>query len=324
MECVLVDLLYVRGTYEAKNIELESFWDNLWGIRIFPETMSRNRFREIMRYIRFDIKSTRKQRLAEDKFALVSEIWNPFIENCISNYNPGENLTIDEQLFPTKARCKFIQYMPQKPDKFGIKFWLLADVETKYLLNGFPYLGKNDDRPSNQSLSEYVVLHVMKPYFNKGYNITTDNFFTSMRLAEQLKSMKTSIVGTVNRGRKEIPQAIKNDKNALFSSKILAKDDITLTVYQGKKNKNVLLLSSLHSSVTVGTDEKHLPETVKFYNSTKFGVDVLDQMTRKYSTKACSRRWPLQIFYDLAGINSWILYHRKLYSMARLSSAINI
>ena len=34
-------------------------------------------------------------------------------------------------------------------------------------------------------------------------------------------------------------------------------------------------------------------------------------MARKYTVKAGSRRWPLQVFYnilDLAGINAWILY----------------
>ena len=53
------------------------------------------------------------------------------------------------------------------------------------------------------------------------------------------------------------------------------------------------------------------PETIEFYNSTKFGVDVTNQMARKYSVKSKSQRWPLQVFFnilDLAGINSWILY----------------
>lgn len=52
---------------------------------------------------------------------------------------------------------------------------------------------------------------------------------------------------------------------------------------------------------------------MKFYNATKFGVDVIDQMAKKYSVKAPSRRWPVQVFYnilDLAAINSWILYKK--------------
>lgn len=78
-----------------------------------------------------------------------------------------------------------------------------------------------------------------------------------------------------------------------------------------QKNKNVVLFSTLHSTVNIDNNEKKKPETVQFYNSTKFGVDVVDQMARKYSVKSSSRRWPVQVFYnilDLAAINAWVLY----------------
>ena len=84
--------------------------------------MSRNKFAEILRLIRFDKKNERSQRLQTDKFALVSEVWNKFIENSQMCYKPGAAITVDEQLFPTKTRCRFTQYMPNKPNKFGIKF----------------------------------------------------------------------------------------------------------------------------------------------------------------------------------------------------------
>jgi hypothetical protein len=84
-----------------------------------------------------------------------------------------------------------------------------------------------------------------------------------------------------------------------------------LTVYQGKVNKNVELLSTLYSTIDIGENHKRLPETVQFYNKTKCGVDILDQMARKYSTRAAARRWPVHGFYnilDLVAINAWIIY----------------
>ncbi|KAK1875807.1 Carboxylesterase patB, partial [Dissostichus eleginoides] len=51
-----IALLYVRGAYCGKNIEVESFWSEQWGNAFFNATLSRNRFRDIMRYLRFDIK----------------------------------------------------------------------------------------------------------------------------------------------------------------------------------------------------------------------------------------------------------------------------
>ena len=34
--------------------------------------------------------------------------------------------------------------MPNKPDKYGVKFWVLADVETKYVSNIDVYLGAQE------------------------------------------------------------------------------------------------------------------------------------------------------------------------------------
>ena len=64
----------------------------------------------------------------------------------------------------------------------------------------------------------------------------------------------------------------------------------TLTVYQYEPKKNICVLCSLHISVELGKSEKKKPEIVEFYNKTKCGVDVADQMARQYSIKAGSGR----------------------------------
>ena len=72
-------------------------------------------------------------------------------------------------------------------------------------------------------------------------------------------------------------------------------------------------MSTLHRSCSFGPPAKLIPETVRFYNHSKYGVDIFDSMVRKYTTKAGSRRWPMHVFYnllDMAGINSWILYQK--------------
>ena len=203
--------------------------------------------------------------------------------------------------------------MANKPDKFGIKFWLAVDTKAKYILNAFPYLGKDDTRPTGQPLGEYVVLKLLEPYTKKGRNVTTDNFFTSLELAKKLAKLNTTIVGTVNRSRKEIPEVIKNSKGALYETVLFTSEDnvCTLTAYQAKANKNVLLLSTQHQTVSIDAGTKKKPETILFYNSTKYGVDVVDQMARKYSVKAPSRRWPVHVLYnilDFAAINAFVIY----------------
>ena len=53
---------------------------------------------------------------------MIPEVWDRFMGNNKNCYKPGANITVNEQLFPTKARCRFTQYIPNKPDKFGIQF----------------------------------------------------------------------------------------------------------------------------------------------------------------------------------------------------------
>ena len=71
----------------------------------------------------------------------------------------------------------------------------------------------------------------------------------------------------------------------------------------------------MHKVIEIETNNKCILETITFYNDTKFGVDIVDQISRKYSLKSKSRRWPLQVFFnilDLAGINAWILYKETI------------
>ncbi|GBP34891.1 hypothetical protein EVAR_26480_1 [Eumeta japonica] len=84
-----IAVLYIRGAIGAHNLDLDSLWSIKWGNPIIKATMSRNRFREIMKYLRFDHKSSRRLRLNEDKFAMISDICYEFIANAQACYIPG-------------------------------------------------------------------------------------------------------------------------------------------------------------------------------------------------------------------------------------------
>ena len=65
-----IAILYARGAYASNGLCIKDLWNKIWGPPFFTQTISRNRFYEIMRFLRFDIKSTRSLRLATDQFAL--------------------------------------------------------------------------------------------------------------------------------------------------------------------------------------------------------------------------------------------------------------
>ena len=63
--------------------------------------------------------------------------------------------------------------MPQKPAKFGIKFWMVCDTTTSFVLRAFPYVDREE---REVGFREHVTLSLMDPYKNIELNVTTGNF----------------------------------------------------------------------------------------------------------------------------------------------------
>ncbi|CAH1988289.1 unnamed protein product [Acanthoscelides obtectus] len=66
----------------------------------------------------------------------------------------------------------------------------------------------------------------------------------------------------------------------------------------------------MHHGKTIDPDSgaARKPEIVTFYNCTKGGVDVVDEMCVTYSTARKTNRWPLSAFFhllDVVGVNSF-------------------
>ena len=69
----------------------------------------------------------------------------------------------------------------------------------------------------------------------------------------------------------------------------------------------------MHKSTTTDATPKRKPDVVHFYNHNKVGVDCVDTMVKKYSTKQPSRRWLVAVFcniLDVSAVNSWIIYKK--------------
>lgn len=58
-------------------------------------------------------------------------------------------------------------------------------------------------------------------------------------------------------------------------------------------------------------EETGKPTIILDYNSTKGGVDSVDQKCANYSTARKTRRWPLALFFrflDMTAVNSFVIY----------------
>ena len=135
---------------------------------------------------------------------------------------------------------------------------MLADVDSKYSCHGFPYLGKDHAWPSEQQLSEYVMMCLMVCYLDKGYNIVCDNYFTSLSLANNLLCRNTTLLGTMRQNREEFPQVdfIMKDQKMSDTKVLVWESDCTLTLYKCKPRKTVCVLSGVHNNISVQKDGK--------------------------------------------------------------------
>lgn len=315
-----IGLLYLAGMFRSNRQNLRDLWQtDGTGIDIFRNTMSINRFQFLMACLRFDNIENRKERIKIDKLAPVRGILDKFIENCKQTYTPSQYLTIDEKLESFRGRCAFKQYMPNKPAKYGIKVQALVDARSYYVVNFEVYAGKQPEGPFRLSNSPIdVVERLIQPISGSNRNVTFDNWYTSYELMiKLLKEHKLTSVGTLRKNKRCIPaQFLSVQKREPKTSLFGFQKDITLLSYVPKKNKNVLLMSTMHHDEVLdeASGEKNLPEIISFYNFTKSGVDVVDELSASYNVCRNSRRWPLTIVFSLlntAAVNALVVYREN-------------
>lgn len=305
--------LFLSGllNFRSKNESLCDLFDQTTGRPIFNAIMSYKTFKYVHRIIRFDDTMNRRQQRSEDKFQPIRDLFSAWCEILPMLYNPYESVTVDEQLLGFHGRCRFRQYMPSKPERYGLKFWILACSKSYYVWKIQPYLGKAVGAPAEQKQGERVVLDLVDGL--KGHNVTMDNFFTTFELGQKLLQKKLTMVGTLRQNKRSIPPKLLECKKApLYQSTFAFTETTALVSYVSRKNKCTVVQSTMHNSIGIGPEPKKLPEIIEYYNATKGGVDTVDKMISCYSCKRKCNRWPMAVFsnmIDISALNAYILYN---------------
>ena len=69
-------------------------------------------------------------------------------------YVPGKEISVDESMIGTKSRLSFLQYMPNKPTKWGVKVWVCSEAKTGYIHKFKIYTGKEQQREHSKTSSD--------------------------------------------------------------------------------------------------------------------------------------------------------------------------
>ena len=314
----LFGLLMIASKYDMSYADL---WFSSFAPPFFAAAMSHRRFAELMMKLRFDDPATRAKRRDADKFAAMRSVFDRFAENLSKFTFPTDALTVDEMLLSYRGhKCSFVVYMKDKPDSYGIKFWVLADANQRFVYNIQPYLGSDGEPEKGQG--ERVVMDMIQPIKHLRRGICADNFFTSLDLLDKLQSQHNlTYTGTIKVTRVGLPPFIvekgsrePGDVRYAYSGKIQAMSLIA----DNKSKRNVIIVTSGSSSedlVPVQRKDKSIVMKTYIndvYNNEKVGVDAIDQICSGIGIKPRSTRWNMTVLgrmIEISIVNSTALFN---------------
>ena len=206
-----LSLIITMGIVSLPSIP--SYWHTSWSFLndSFHKVMSCDRFLLLLKFLHLsdNEKYISFGQAGHDRLYKIQPIITHLNAQFKSSYTPNQNCSIDESIISYKGRLSFLQYLPKKPHKWGIKAWALVDAKSGYTWNLDIYTGRSHERDANLPLSSHVVLSLATDLLGKGYNFFFDNFYKSPDLCKRLYENGSGSCGTVSLNRKGIPDWFK-------------------------------------------------------------------------------------------------------------------
>ena len=159
--------------------------------------MSRNRFSQIYNVLHIrEIETTSKMDKVQEFIDLILEISQPL-------YTLEKEIALDESIVPFTGRTSFKQYVKNKPNPWGLKVYTLLGSKSGYMHNILVYTGKQTPLlplPTHSHTTK-IVLTLVDYLQDKGHDLYTDRYYTSVELADKLTKMEFSITGTIKKNK---------------------------------------------------------------------------------------------------------------------------
>ena len=116
----------MMGINRMPNAELYFDKNPFMGNEGIKQTFTILRYKKLMQYLNVSDRATELPRNDPnyDQLAKIRPIIQMAEQTFKDHYLPGQNQTIDEGMVAFKGRLSYMQYMPAKPIKHGIKVWL--------------------------------------------------------------------------------------------------------------------------------------------------------------------------------------------------------
>jgi hypothetical protein len=261
---------------------------------------------------------------------------------CIEQWNLGQFITIDEMMVRYKGSyCPARQYMPKKPEKWGMKIWCLADSVTRFVYNfdvycgaSYESIGDPKSKKGEAKQGQRVVESLVGGLDDLGHVVVMDNFFSSVELFRDLERRGIYATGTIRANRIGLPHIFKN--LVAFKKKTVTQgtlewrmhDDCKMSSVMWKDKKPVLLISTHARPVAFPCEIVEVPRRVGAvrkkiktspmhlqYTTHMRGVDVADHVRTNYFSTGRSHKWWHRLWdflVDTSISNMWIIHKTAL------------
>lgn len=316
--------------------------DPLIGIPFVQKVTSRNRFDKLSTYFHLNDNANQVPREdpGHDKLFKCRPVLDRVVQCCKMELRPQKDLSVDEAMVKFKGRLGLKQYMPMKPVKRGIKVWVCAEASSGFVCDFQVYTGKRQDGAPEQNLGYRVVHDLTRSFTGKNHHVFYDNFFSTVKLAEDLLEDQIYSCATARANRKDFPKdlAANNPRvkrlkqgEALFRQK----NNVVATTWKDKKVVHFISTESNPvGNETVNRKQRdgtvvQVPTVpvVKSYNKSMGGVDLHDQLRGYYAIGTKSRRWWRYLFWfcvDLSIVNASILEKKAVNHRSRTQLAFRV
>ena len=309
--------ILLLSTYNIRGDQQE-YWSKEPDLKceFVSSAMSRSRFLEIKSKIKFSKITDQND---SDRAWRIRKILDIFRKNIQQFGFFSTGLSVDEMMARYFGRTSLKQFLPSKPDRFGLKFWGLCNT-FGYLFNLDIYCGKNassDDDLDKCALGSKVVMQMVKPLLLRTtrttllqYHLTFNNYFASPDLILHLKKLGLRATGTVRKGRVSKDEHTF-DKDARRGSYKVSHDKTSGINYVSvMDSKKVSLLSTAvgvlplvptlrYSQVHKKRVTHDYPSIISAYNKFMGGVDGHDFRCKRVLSCIRAKRWTWAAFIKI-------------------------
>lgn len=324
-----IGILYMISIVKMPSTRL--YWSQEFYFGKIADIMTINRFEKIKSCLHCNDNMQRPSNCTNKLYKLQPII--DMLKDSFSSLRHEEMLCIDEQVVPFKGMSSLKQYNPQKPKKWGYKFYVLSGVDG--LIHNFEiHAGPIGICPGQPDLkaSGNIVLHLLVNVpRHKWHKLFFDNWYTGIELVKVLYTQGIACVGTVRANRLpniKLPtdSAMKAQGRGAAALYVTKVDNIELRAVKWFDNRGVTLLSTYEAINPVSTVERwdrktktkvqvSRPAIVSTYNKFMGGVDLLDSMLSLYRIHIRSKKWYHRLlwhFFDMIMVQAWLIYCQEM------------